>query len=133
MAGNGDFKWYWADAEDSERWYGSEDSREAAIASGRAKFGHEEFWICEADKSVLVANFNSELFAENIMDDLIEHNEECFDEDFDGDVWPNKSAAYELSGRLEKAVEDWLKDFPPKTWTFGDTRSVERIEALTDA
>lgn len=133
MAGDGNFKWYWAGAEDAERWHGNEDSREAAIVAGRSEFGRDEFWICECDKAVMTANFHEDFIAERIMDDLTECNEECFDEEFDGEAWPQKDAACELEKAIQKAVEEWLVRFPAKTWCFGETRSHEKIKALTDA
>jgi hypothetical protein len=133
MAGDGNFKWYWADREDAERWHGDEDSRDAAVSAGRGEFGREAFWICEADKSVMSANFNAEFYSERIMDDLEESNEECLDEYGGGDLWPGNEAQDALTSGLEKLVEDWLKRFPAKTFTFGETRSLERIKALADA
>jgi hypothetical protein len=135
MAGNGEFKWYWADSEDAERWHGAEDSREAAIQAARGELGNDEsFWICEADKSVMTANFNAEHIAERIMDDLIEGNEECWTDDFEMDkVWPDEKPEAELANGLRDLVESWLERFPGKTWCFGDTRYVEKIKALIDA
>lgn len=129
MSGNGIFKWYWATSEDAERWHGTADSREEAIREGRGEFPYEDFWICECDKSVMGVSFNSELVAEQIMDDLMENNEECFDEDSDGEAWPDPEAERALAVALEAAVSDWLTRFPAKTWTFGETRHVEKIKA----
>lgn len=133
MAGDGNFKWFWAESEDAERWHGNEDSREAAISAARAEFGRDEFWICECDRAVATANINGEAFAEQIMEALVESNEECFDEDFDGDAWPGNEPLRALAKDLEKVIADWLVRFPAKTWCFGDTRAYEKIPALMDA
>lgn len=126
--GNGDYKWFVASDMDSEHWHGPEDTREAAIQVGRQDYGNEAFAICRADKAVAACVPDMESFAETMMESIGEANEDCWSEDGWEDAWTD-AAFKELRNRLESTVGQWLKDFPAKTYMFGDTQ-MEAIPAI---
>lgn len=126
MAGDGNFKWWMAAYEDSEVWNGPYDNREQAVAQGTAEFDGDAFWVFEADKSVCRAAINAGWIAEHLIEDLIEHNDECWGEDGADDAFSNE-AIKDLEKSLETLVADWLKRFPVKTWAAGDVRVTEQV------
>lgn len=126
--GDKNFKWWAADSEGAEIYQGPYDSREEAIQVGETDFDGEPFYIVEADKTVMSGYVDGEAYAEQIMDDLCERNEECFGEDGPDDPW----SAYDnpqraLGNAIEAAVKEWLAAHPGKTWTFHETRNGETI------
>lgn len=126
--GDKNYKWYHGYAEDTEVFSGPFDSKEDAIAEGRVSYD-DDFYVCEADKSVMVANIDGERFAELVMEDLCESNEDCFGEDGPDDPWAHiKDAHRALGNGIEQAVSDWLKDYPGKTWCFGHVRAGEYVK-----
>lgn len=128
--GDKNFKWWAADSEDAEIFQGPYDSREEAIQVGETDFDGESFYVVEADKSVMSANFDGERYAERIMEDMIENNGECFNEYGEADPWAKYDKPHRsLGNAIEKAVEDWLAAHPGKTWSFGTMRNGETIAA----
>lgn len=126
--GDKNFKWWAADSEDAEIFRGPYDSRKEAVQVGEEYHEGAPFYIVEADKTVMSSYVDGESYAERIMEDLIERNDECWGEDGPGDPW----AAYEkphqsLGNAIEKAVADWLAAHPGKTWSFHEMRNGETI------
>lgn len=133
--GDGNFKWYAASGSDPESYHIVEDTREAAIQAARND-EFEDFTIVEADKSLMSPNVDGDWYAERIMEDLGERNEECFGEDGPDDPWSGDgTAAADLSKAIEATVAEWLKAHPGRTWSFGSTRNEEYFpaEATTEA
>jgi hypothetical protein len=130
--GDKNYKWWVGFSEDDERFSGPYDTGEEAVDVGREEYDGR-FYVVEADKSVIVANIDGEFYAELIMEDICENNEECFGEDGPDDPWAHIPDAHRTLGRaIEDAVKTWLAANPGKTWCFGDVRSgayVEHVEA----
>lgn len=132
--GDKNFKWWVADAEDAEIFHGPYGDRDEAIQVGEADFDGEPFYIVEADKTVMSSYVDGEAWAERIMEDLIERNEECFGEDGPDDPWAEYDKPHQsLGNAIEKAVADWLAAHPGKTWSFHDMRNGETITPRTTA
>lgn len=120
--GDKNYKWYHGYAEDAESFSGPFDTKEEAISSGSG-FYDSDFYVCEADKTVMRANVDGEMLAERIMEELCDNNEECFGEDGPNDPWSHiKDAHRTLGNAIEQAVADWLKDYPGRTWSFDHVR-----------
>lgn len=132
--GDKNFKWWAADSEDAEIFQGPYADREEAIQVGTCDFDGEPFYIVEADKSVMTCNIDGESFAERIMEELCENNEECFGEDGPDDPWSEYALPHKALGDLiEKAVAEWLVAMPGKTWCFGTQRKGETITPTAEA
>lgn len=135
--GDKNYKWWVGYAEDAEIFQGPHDTREDAIAAGHDEYPageYESFYVCEADKAVIRANIDGEAIAERVMEELCENNEECFGEDGPDDPWAHhKDAHRTLGNAIEKAVSDWLKDYPGKTWCFDHVRSGEYVATTEEA
>lgn len=128
--GDKNYKWWVGYAEDAECFSGPYSTRDEAIEVGREEYD-EAFYVVEADKSILVANIDGESHAERIMEEICENNEECFGEDGPDDPWAHiKDAHKTLGAAIERTVNDWLKANPGRTWSFGDMRNGEYIEAV---
>lgn len=128
--GDKNFKWWIADSEDAEIFRGPYDSREEAIQVGECDFEGEDFYVVEADKSVMSGYVDGESYAERIMEDLIDRNDDCFGEDGPDDPWAEYEKPHQsLGNAIEKAVRDWLIAHPGKTWSFGTMRNGEDIAA----
>lgn len=122
------FRWWVADSEDAEIFQGPYDDRDTAIQVGEEYHEGLPFYIVEADKTVMSSFIDGEAYAEQIMEDLTERNEECWGEDGPDDPWgeydnPHRS----LGNAIEGAVSDWLAAHPGKTWTFHEMRNGEAI------
>lgn len=128
--GDKNFKWWAADSEDAEIFQGPYDSREEAIQVGKTDFDGADFYVVEADKSVMCANIDGEAYAERVMEELCDNNEECFGEDGPDDPWAEYEKPHRsLGDAIEKAVEGWLAAHPGKTWSFGTMRNGETMAA----
>ncbi len=122
------FKWWFADSEDAEIFQGPYDDRDTAVQVGEEYHDGLPFYIVEADKTVMSSYVDGEAYAEKIMEDLIERNEECWGEDGPDDPWvgyekPHRS----LGNAIERTVSDWLAAHPGKTWSFHEMRNGETI------
>lgn len=126
--GDKNYKWWVGYAEDAETFSGPYDDREEAIQVGREQ--HEgDFYIVEADKTIMGPNFDGEAHAESIMEDLCENNGDCFGEDGPEDPWAHLADAHRtLGSAIEKAVKEWLSANAGKTWAFDDMRNGEYIK-----
>lgn len=132
--GDKNFKWWIADSEDAEIFHGPYEDREEAIHVGETDFDGEPFYIVEADKTVMSGYIDGESYAERIMEDLIERNDECFGEDGPDDPWTDYEKPHrDLGNAIEKAVADWLAAHPGKTWSFCTQRNGETITPSVDA
>lgn len=80
---DGNFKWWRAGFEDSEAWYGPHDTRDQAIAAGKADYGEDNFWICEADK----AEFNFTGLFDGDFDGDLARDKQKIDADFVLTIW----------------------------------------------
>ncbi|WP_312412011.1 hypothetical protein [Shinella sp.] len=126
--GDKNFKWWFADSEDAEFYRGPFDTREDAIAAGESELDGYPFHIVEADKTVMSSYVDGEEYAEKIMEDLTERNEECWGEDGPDDPWGEYSNPHRsLGNAIERAVADWLEAHPGKTWSFHEMRNGETI------
>ncbi|MBB5664778.1 hypothetical protein GGE68_002975 [Rhizobium leguminosarum] len=122
------FKWWVSDSEDAEIFSGPYDSREEAIHVGTGDYDRAPFYIVEADKTVMSAYVDGEAYAERIMEDLTERNEECFGEDGPDDPWAEYDKPHRsLGNAIEQAVSDWVAAHPGKTWSFHEMRNGEYI------
>lgn len=70
--GDKNFKWWVSDSEDAEIFSGPYDTRDAAISEGESLYEGEQFYIVEADKTVMSSHVDGEAYAERIMEDLCE-------------------------------------------------------------
>lgn len=132
--GDNVFKWWVADSEDAESYHGPHNTREEAIAEGESLFDGHQFYVVEADKTVMSSYVDGESYAERIMEDLTERNEECWGEYGPDDPW----AAYQnpqrsLGNAIERAVADWVKEHPGSTWSFHTMRNGEIITPAAEA
>lgn len=126
--GDKNFKWWTADSEDAEVYQGPYSSREEAIGAGEDNYDGEDFYVVEADKMVIASNIHGEDYAEKILEDLTERNEDCFGEDGPGDPWAEYgNPVRSLGMAIESAVKVWLAVNPGKTWCFDTTRNGEII------
>lgn len=124
MAGDGVFKWFYAYSEDAETWMGRCDTRDDAIAQGKAEYD-DDFWITEADS----AKVSFDIFdTDRILEDYEEANIECWGED-GPDISPSKDQRRELEALLSAAFKGWAERHNLKghIWSFGNVRNVEKI------
>ena len=62
-------RWYYSQSHDAEWWHRGGNTREEAIAAGRAAYPGEQFWICEAKHLVADCNvFDAPEIYERISD-----------------------------------------------------------------
>lgn len=123
MASDGNFKWWYGEGREPEIFMGCCDTRDEAIAQGRAEseFG---FTICEADKAVPRPHFFD---ADWVMEQYGEANEECWGED-GPEFTVSKEQERELEQMLGDAFKAWLDKIgkgAPSAWAFGTTRNTE--------
>ncbi len=131
--GDKNFKWWVSDSEDAEIFSGPYDSRDASISEGESLYEGEQFYIVEADKTVMSSYVDGEAYAERIMEDLCERNGDCFGEDGPDDPWASYDKPQNSLGRaIERAVSDWLAAHPGKTWSFADMRNGEYITPVSE-
>lgn len=132
--GDGNFKWYAAEAEDSEAYEGGFATREEALALGQHVFGDEPYVLLECDKRVPDFNF---FRADAVLETFDEHNMECWGED-----GPEIAASEEETQQLERALAAafgrWLDDnkLHPHVFMTANCRTCEYInwpEAALDA
>jgi hypothetical protein len=132
--GDKNFKWWVADSEDAEVFQGPYDSREEAIRVGEGDFEGEPFYVVEADKTVMSSYVDGEAYAERIMEDIIDRNDECFGEDGPDDPWAEYEKPHlSLGNAIETAVAAWLAAHPGKTWTFHTQRNGATITPVAVA
>lgn len=99
--------WYHAPAVDAEFWFGPSETRDAAIAKGRAHHGPVRFWVAEGKP------FGNDLDvfepdAAPVVDSFDRINEQNFGEDGEGGPlhW-DEAACADLSRRLNAVFAEW--------------------------
>lgn len=103
--------WGYADSRKTERWTGSEVSREAAIAEGRKLYPGQDFWICSGTKCE-PARFMPD--ADWIVEDASNRAAEEVGEV--AEDWP-PSAPKEAMAELDAFLEAWAeKHMPCEFW-----------------
>lgn len=123
MKGDGNFKWWAGSGEDAEIFQGPYDSKEEALQVARAELEYG-FTIVEADKSLVSNTIDGDDYAERIVEELLEDNAECWGEDGPDDVW-SPPQIDGLAADIRKAVDMWLMNNQPTTWSFGVQRNSE--------
>lgn len=121
------YLWFYAPHADAESWEGACATREEAIDGGRDSYDSDSFAICEANRAIVGPSFNEAYLAENIIEELIDSNEECWGED-DQNMKAH-GPVEDLERRLREVVAGWLTEHPWKGWNFGDVRRQEEIPA----
>ena len=121
------YLWFHAPYADSESWDGGCATRKEAIEEGRIEYGNSDFAICEANKALVSPNFNEAFYAESIIEELVDNNEECWGEN--GQGVENYGPVSDLRRRLCTAVTGWLIQHPWKGHNFDDVRIREEIPA----
>lgn len=122
-------KWnWWVSDHFFGDWIGPFETKEEAIAEGRAAYGGAQIVVCEALEQYIDLNvFNDYGVAEAIA----ENNDECASPD--GDVLPNvTSDQYKgLADMLNKTAYQWAEKhgINLRAWAFAATRNEETILA----
>lgn len=103
-------RWYTATALDAEFWFDGGDTREEAIAKGRARYGAETFWI---GLGAPVAN-NLDIFDQAVTPVTLafdDANEANYGEDGEGGPthWGPEDCA-DLSRRLNVVFAAWAQE-----------------------
>jgi hypothetical protein len=124
MKGNGEFKWWTGVGGDHESFHGPYDSKEEAVAEGHGYDYVDGFTVVEADKSLVSNTIDGDDYAEQIVEELLDDNAECWGEDGPDDVW-SPSQIDGLAADIRKTVDMWLMNNQPTTWTFGVQRNSE--------
>jgi hypothetical protein len=122
-----DWQWYWCDHVELERCHGPCDSREAAIAAGRAESDGAPFYVVEAVREVLRLPGGDRLI-ELIMDE----NEDLWDPDGDPpDLCGTTDEIKAAEAALSQAVVDWFEKHGsvlPSGWLFAKTLNQKEID-----
>lgn len=124
--------------DDGFRWYagsngeiyqvGPHTSRQDALDAAKEE-DWETIYLVNARKMEMSVPY-LDVFAERICEEVIEGNHEAFGEDGCEDGWTDAQQQV-LAGRLRQTVEQWLKENPLPTWTFGAQRWQE-VWVITD-
>ena len=112
--------WGYSTSEYPEIWNGNCDTREEAIAEGRAEFGGDEFWICDGTQPDTDRFINARGIIETA-------GQLAYDEAGDGAVeWPDVSK--EAEKELDRLLAKWTRKHCPIHFWICDGKP-ERVPA----
>lgn len=104
-------RWYYAQHEDAEHWYGAKDTRDEAIEAGRLNYDGQPFWLCAGHAMA----HNLDVFdddVDGVISAFQRQNEELFGEDGQGDPetdWTDAQCR-QLATRLNATFAAWARE-----------------------